>query len=140
MRRPRKCIIPLFLVLPAFLLFSGCESVPNPDLSLNGMEEYQISMAHTIDGAVPHPRSWRPLEIEDHYSSLLFSTIQGKTFALAPDLKLQLGNERNVSSFQIKTYSNFWETTVKICTLWLYEPRTIKVTGKVWLEEKGGSQ
>ena len=122
-------------LLLACLLLTGCNTMPNPDLSLASLEGYEVAMSPTIKEKTPGFGEYRPLYIQDSYSSILFGLSQAKRYKLAPDLKTQLGNERKVSHLRIKTYSNFWQAALKICTLYLFEPRTIKVTGKIWLEK-----
>jgi hypothetical protein len=132
----RKFIISLtFPGLFICLLFlTGCESVPNPYLDLSGLDGYQISMSSTIEGETPAYSEYRVLDIKNSYSSMLFGMVQLKEFELEPVLKSQLGNEKKISHLEIDTYSDVWQSTLKLCSIYLYEPRTIRVTGKVWLE------
>lgn len=114
------------------LFFTACATAPNPNLSLSNMEGYQIATSRTIDGIYPQWKEFRPFEIRDKYSTWLYGLSNGRVFALEPAMRAEMGESRKASELEIFSHSNFWQATLKVCTLWCYEPRTIIIRGKIW--------
>ena len=115
------------------ILFNlGCSTTNNPDLSLSNMSGYQITTSRTINGVSPREQDLRPFKIRDTYSTWWYGLSNGRVFALEPALRTEMGPSTKASELEIVSYSNFWQATLKICTLWCYEPRTIVVRGNIW--------
>lgn len=124
----------IWTVALAALLVAGCHRGPNPNLSLESLDNVRIAMSRTVDGEAPSTENTRPLHIKGTYHTVLFGLFEPKPFELAPLLKAELGTDTKITNLRIRTYSSPVQGAIKYGTCSVYEPRTVEVTGLIHYE------
>jgi hypothetical protein len=113
-------------VLALLAVTAGCARYTVPDLSFSD-PDYAISMTSTVNGKAPGPKG--ALHKKTHYSFWVWGLFKGKEFHLEHFLKGWMGPNRVVTNLRVKTYYSWWQILANMGSLFLYEARTVEVTG-----------
>ena len=114
----------LVLLLPVL----GCARYKYPDFAF-GDPGYVISAGARVNGKIPEPRS--TFYVEDRYNTWFWGLWDGREFHMEPCLKAKMGDCRVLTRVKIKTYFRWWQVITNVCTLFIYEGRTVEITGQL---------